>query len=62
MVQILMFKFTTLLTIKFEPITYKIFQNRILKLYNSYGIVQFQIWKTHEKKYTIEQVAHRNLC
>ena len=44
-----MFKFKTLLTMNFEPIPYQIFENRILKSYNSYGIVQFNIWKTHEE-------------
>ena len=32
-----------------EFIPYQIFENMILDLYNSDAIVQFQIWKTHEK-------------
>ena len=57
MLQIMMFKFRTLLKMNFEFITYQIFENSILKLYNSYEIVQFQIWKTHEK-HTLLSKSH----
>ena len=41
-----MFKFKTLLAMNSKPIAYQIFENRITKSYNSYGIAQFLIWKT----------------
>ena len=55
----LMFKFKTLITINFEPISYQIFENRILKSYNSYGIVQFNIWKTHDENTLLSKLHTR---
>ena len=58
MVQTLMFKFKTLLTMNSEPITYQIFENRILKSYNSYGTTQ-KIWKTDEENTLLSELHIR---